>query len=143
MATDKKAIPHVENNRSLLQGMAKNLVDKIYGPDGPPIGTRFVELEDLVVELGQLFQKSMMDQALSRQSGTFAKVAPKENECPGCGRLTQEKEPEPRIVQSRAGDAEWLEPHRHCDKCRKAFFPSVQEFGHRPGQLQPADSRQD
>jgi hypothetical protein len=143
MAIDKKKIPQVENNRLLLQGMAKNLVDKIYGPDGPPIGTRFVELEDLVVELGRVFQKSMMDQALSRQSGAFAKAPPQGNECPGCGRLTQEKEAEPRIVQSRAGDAEWLEPHRYCDKCRKAFFPSIQEFGHGSGPLQPGDARQD
>jgi hypothetical protein len=143
MASDKKKIPQVENNRPLLQGMAKNLVDKIYGPDGPPIGTKFVELEDLVVELGRVFQKSMMDQALARQSGAFAKVPAQENECPGCGRITQEKDAEPRIVQWRAGDAEWLEPHRHCDTCRRAFFPSVPEFGHGPGPLQPGDPRQD
>jgi hypothetical protein len=131
MATPKKAIPQVDNNRSYLQGVAKNLVDRIYGPDGPPWGTQFTELEDLVVELGQAFQKSMLDQALSRQAGTFARAQPTpESECPGCGRPTGERDPEPRLLRSKAGEAEWLEPHRYCNKCRKAFFPSVEESGH-------------
>jgi hypothetical protein len=129
MATAKKTSPQVDNNRLFLQGMAKNLLDRIYGPDGPPWGTQFLDLEDLIVELGKAFQKSLLDQALSRQAGTFHKAAPQHNACPGCGRPTAEKDPEPRILQSRAGQAEWLEPHRYCDPCRKAFFPSVQEPG--------------
>jgi len=68
MAKHKNTTPEVENNRPLLQSMAKNLVDKIYGPDGPPIGTKFVDLEDLVVELGRVFQKIPLGQALSRQA---------------------------------------------------------------------------
>ena len=129
MAHAKKATPHVDNNRAYLQGVAKNLVDRIYGPDGPPWGTKFVELEDLVVELGQILQKSMMDQALGRQASGFQKLEPQAGECPGCGRTTQACDPEARLLRSRAGEAEWLEPHRYCDKCRRAFFPSVQESG--------------
>jgi hypothetical protein len=129
MAKAKKTSPLVDNNRPFLQGVAKNLIDRIYGPDGPPWGTKFLDLEDLVVELGKAFQKSMLDQALARQANTFHKTALQEGACPGCGRPTQQKDPEPRILQSRAGEAEWSEPHHHCDQCRKAFFPSVPESG--------------
>lgn len=129
MAKTKKTSPLVDNNRLFLQGVAKNLIDRIYGPNGPPWGTKFLELEDLIVELGKAFQKSMLDQALARQAGTFQEAAQQEGACPGCGKTTQQQDPEPRILQSRAGEAEWSEPHRHCDQCRKAFFPSVPESG--------------
>jgi NADH pyrophosphatase NudC (nudix superfamily) len=128
MAAAKKTTPQVENNRVLVQGMAKNLVERLYGPEGPPVGTRFTELEDLVVQLGEVFQESLLGQALDRQSSTIDKK--EENICPGCGRPLAARDPEPRLVASRAGEAQWQEPHRYCDKCRKSFFPSVQELGH-------------
>jgi NADH pyrophosphatase NudC (nudix superfamily) len=128
MATEKKPTPHVENNRVVVHGMAKNLVDRLYGPEGPPWGTQFTELEDLAVQLGEVFQESLLSQALTRQAATFEKKD--DNTCPGCGRPMAARDPEPRIVDSRAGEAQWQEPHRYCDKCRKSFFPSVQEFGH-------------
>lgn len=128
MAADKKTTPQVENNRVLVQGMAKNLVERLYGPDGPPWGTQFTELEDLAVQLGEVFQESLMSQALNRQATAFEN---RENKtCPGCGRPTAERDPEPRIVDSRAGEAQGQEPHRYCDQWRKSFFPSVQEPGH-------------
>jgi hypothetical protein len=50
--------------------------------------------------------------------------------CPSCARPTQPGDPEPRTVHARLGTADWQEPSSHCDHCRKAFFPSVQESGH-------------
>ena len=32
-------------------------------------------------------------------------------------------EANPRILQTRAGEAEWPEPEGYCDRCRRAFFP--------------------
>jgi hypothetical protein len=129
MAHTQKATPHVDNHRAYLHGVAKYLIDRIYGPNGPPWGTQFDELEDLVVRLGQVLQKSLMDQSLGRQASGLAHLEPQASQCPGCGRVTQDRDPEPRLVHSRAGEAEWLEPHRHCDPCRRAFFPSVAQPG--------------
>lgn len=130
MADPAKDTRQVDNNRPYLEGVAKSLVDRIYGPDGPPWGTKFVELEDLVVELGKVLQQSMMAQALTRQADSFAKLEPAAGDCPSCGRPTGPADPEPRLVHSRGGEAEWQEPQQYCTKCRRAFFPSVQESGH-------------
>lgn len=129
MADDKKTTQHVDNSRLYLQGVAKYLMEGIYGPDGPPWGTRFTELEDLAVALGEVFTKNFMDLSLGRQAGKFEKMENKPDECPGCGRPTRLEPPEPRVVLSRAGDAEWLEPNGYCEHCRRAFFPSVAKPG--------------
>jgi hypothetical protein len=51
--------------------------------------------------------------------------------CPGCQRPVEDQpDPEPRHVQTRAGEAEWDEPHSYCCKCRRAFFPSESKSGH-------------
>ena len=35
MARAKKRTPQVEEVRPYVEGVAKNLIDKLYGPDGP------------------------------------------------------------------------------------------------------------
>src|SRR5216684_917196 len=51
MARQKKSTPEVEKVRPYLEGVAKNLVDRLYGPGGPPWGTKLSELEDVVVAI--------------------------------------------------------------------------------------------
>ena len=46
MLSPKKRTPKVEEVRGYVEGVAKNLVDKLYGPEGPPWGTTLTELED-------------------------------------------------------------------------------------------------
>ena len=53
MAVSPKAPKEVDHCRHLLLGMAKNLVDRLYGPDGPPWGTPFSALEDTALLLAQ------------------------------------------------------------------------------------------
>ena len=36
MLSPKKRTPKVEEVRGYVEGVAKNLVDKFYGPEGPP-----------------------------------------------------------------------------------------------------------
>ena len=38
---------------NLLQGVAKQLIHRVYGPEGMPWGTKFADLEELAVQLGQ------------------------------------------------------------------------------------------
>jgi hypothetical protein len=113
--------------RVALEGTAKNFLHKAYGPDGMPWGTRFEELEDMAVAIGDEVTRQMVNQALAQQAGTSPD---KEHQsCSQCGRPVLPGETNPRIVQTRAGDVEWSEPEGYCDRCRKAFFPSVQESG--------------
>ena len=48
MAKNKKAIPAVDKELAYIKGVAKNLVDRIYGPAGLTWGTKFTELEATV-----------------------------------------------------------------------------------------------
>ncbi len=114
--------------RTYLQGVAKNLVDRLYGTQGPAWGTRLTQLEDVALAVREFLSEEMLEQALRRQAGQEQRPA-EYQACPGCGQPTEPHDPEPRILQTRGGEAEWQEPHEYCRKCRQAFFPSEQEFG--------------
>jgi hypothetical protein len=114
--------------RPILQAAAKNLLHHLYGANGPAWGTSFDTLEELVVQLSHSLGSELLQQALQRQASQ--PVPEPLQVCPSCGRPTQTCPPEPRSVQTRIGTADWQEPASHCDRCRKAFFPSVQELGH-------------
>lgn len=47
MARREKATPEGEKVRSYLEGVAKNLVERLYGPAGPAWSTKLTELEDV------------------------------------------------------------------------------------------------
>jgi len=127
MAAKPSATKQVDELRHLIEGAAKNFVERVYGPQGPEWGTTFVDIEELAVQIGRAISRKMCDQALQQQA---AKPVPAEDQaCPSCGRPVQPAEPEPRIVTTRAGDTHWLEPHAHCPHCRRSFFPSVQAAG--------------
>ena len=44
----------IDQIRLSLQGTAKNAVHKLWGPEGPPLGTSFDNLEELAVQIGQI-----------------------------------------------------------------------------------------
>jgi hypothetical protein len=108
-----------------LQGVAKYLVDRLYGPDGPARGTSLASLEKAVEAVRLALAEQILKQALSRQARAYSSDPPDSVCCPGCHRPPRPRPPEPRVVRTDVGTAEWLEPHYFCPKCRKAFFPSV------------------
>ena len=136
MAHSKKRMPEVEEVRAYLEGVAKNLADRIWGPQGPAWGTKLTQLEDLVVEIREVLSEKMLALGLERQALTPADERPAAfQHCSGCGQPTpaDAAEPtEPRRVHTRGGQAHWPEPKQYCRTCRQAFFPPVQEPGPRP-----------
>jgi hypothetical protein len=129
MAKAKKRTPQVEEVRPYVEGVAKNLVDKLYGPDGPAWGTKLSEIERLLLDLREVLTERVLAEALARQAATQAQRPPGYRCCPGCQEPLTCDEQEPRLVHTEAGDAEWHEPEAYCRKCRRAFFPSVAEPG--------------
>jgi hypothetical protein len=129
MARAKKRTPKVEEVRPYVEGVAKNLVDKLYGPKGPAWGTRLTEIEDVLLEIRAVLTEKMLDLALGQQAAAGDERPQPYRVCPGCQEPLPCDRANPRIVQTRAGEAEWSEPEGYCDRCRRAFFPSVQEPG--------------
>jgi hypothetical protein len=128
MVRNKKATKEVDEVLPYLEGVAKNLVDRLYGPAGPAWGTQFTELEETVAAIRQALTERMLHQALARQAAQ-EEPPPEYGVCPGCGQSTTVAEPEPRCLETGGGDAVWEEPKTRCQKCRRDFFPSEPEFG--------------
>jgi hypothetical protein len=128
MAKNKKATSQVAKELAYVKGVAKNLVDRIYGPAGLPWGTKFTELEETVSAIREALSEEMFQQALARQAAQEERPA-EYAACPGCGRPGGAAEGEPRRLETGGGDAVWMEPKTRCQKCRRDFFPSEQEPG--------------
>jgi hypothetical protein len=124
MARSKKRTPEVEHVRAYVEGVAKNLVDKLYGPNGPAPGTRLTQIEDLGLELRDLLTEKMLAAALGRQAQQQTDAVPR---CPSCQQPVACQDTEERLLQTRAGAAVWSEPKGYCTRCRRAFFPSGPE----------------
>jgi len=129
MARAKKRTPQVEEVRPYVEGVAKNLVDKLYGPDGPAWGTKLTEIEDLLLALREMLTEKMLGDALARQASAQPRGPSAARTCPGCQQPLVCPDTNERILDTRVGEAEWAEPEGYCDRCRRSFFPSVQELG--------------
>ena len=129
MAQGKKRTAQVEEVRAYVEGVAKSLVDKLYGPDGPPWGTKLTAIEDLLLDIREVLTEKALDESLARQAAAHDRPSATTRPCPGCQQPLACDEANPRFVQTRAGDAVWSEPQGYCPRCRRAFFPSVQEPG--------------
>ena len=134
MVRHQQRTPQVEEVRAYVEGVAKNLADRLWGANGPAWGTKLTHLEDLLVEIQEVLTEKVLAVALQRQALVPDSERPAAfQECSGCGRpapVAPEDPREPRIVQTRAGQAHWQEPKHYCRRCRQAFFPSGQESGH-------------
>jgi hypothetical protein len=128
MAKKQRATSGVDKEVAYIKGVAKNLVERLYGPNGLPWGTKFTELEATVAAVRQVLTEEMLQQALARQAAGVDRP-PEYDHCPACGQATQDEPPEPRQLETGSGDAVWAEPKTRCQKCRRDFFPSEQEFG--------------
>jgi hypothetical protein len=112
----------------LLQGLAKDLNRRIYGEKGVAWGTKFADIEELAVQIGQEISRGMIEQAVRRQADDVPSEA---ESCSGCGGPVQSTDAtEPRRVTTRVGAAQWDEPKHYCPKCLAAFFPSVSSTRH-------------
>jgi len=129
MARAKQRTPQVEEVRPYVEGVAKNLVDKLYGPDGPAWGTKLTEIEDLLLALREMLTEKMLGDALARQASAQPRGPSAARTCPGCQQPLVCPDTNERILDTRVGEAEWAEPEGYCDRCRRSFFPSVQELG--------------
>ncbi|MGH3055190.1 MAG: hypothetical protein ACRDL7_09465 [Gaiellaceae bacterium] len=110
--------------------MAKNLIDKLYGPDGPPWGTKLTQIEDVILAVREVLSERMAADALARQAQAHDRSTAAYRVCPGCQAALTCEDANERIVDTRVGEAEWAEPEGYCRRCRRSFFPSVEEPGH-------------
>ena len=90
MARNRKTTNQVDKEAAYIKGVAKNLVDRLYGPKGPAWGTKFTEIEATVAAIREVLSEEMFQQALSRQAAETERP-PEYAVCPGCGRPTPQR----------------------------------------------------
>src|SRR5437879_4304164 len=84
MARSKKVPSTLVPVQAYLEGVAKQLVDRLYGPDGLPWGTKLSELEDTVIAVRQLLSEHLLAQALQRQAQSAPSRPEPFRNCSGC-----------------------------------------------------------
>ena len=72
MARYKIATAAADPVRPYLEGVAKSLVERLYGDKGPAWGTKLTEIEDTIKAIRQVLSEKMLDEALQRQANTEA-----------------------------------------------------------------------
>ena len=124
------------DQQTLIQGVAKYFLKKVYGPDGMPLG------DPLRRPGGTERTDRAGDVSIHGRSGLArqARSVPSEAEaCSGCGGGVEPvDDTEPRAVLTRVGTAHWEEPKRSCPKSGRLFFPQSQALGIDCGHYSPA-----
>lgn len=118
--------------REEIRQFAEQLRRKVYAQGHPDWGTLFSEIEELGVQIGDAVCQEFVQQAVGEQARAEAESG-REHRCPTCDGPLEPRDQEPRPLLTRRGEIAWQEPQAFCRKCRKAFFPSVEEFGHSRG----------
>jgi hypothetical protein len=131
MARARKRTKEVDNVRAYLEGVAKNLADKLYGAQGPAWGTKLSEIEALLLDIREVLSEELLGLALQRQAAAHEQSQEKFRSCPSCQRplAWDKQETQERVVETDVGEAQWAEPEGYCRRCRRSFFPSVPQSG--------------
>jgi hypothetical protein len=111
-----------------IKAIAQELRRKVYGASGTPIwGTKFTEIEDVGVEIGDLLAREVIGQSLEGQASSMEVPQTVTGPDGEAGAV------EVRIIQTRRGKVAWPEPQGYDKPSRKAFFPSVAGSGNCAG----------
>lgn len=116
-----------EKLRERIQVLVGELRFEVFGPEGYPAwGTKFVDLEEQTGEVGDAIACQLLSRGLQEQAEAEGHLA---GRCSGCGEPIPLEEIAGRLLQAKRGEAVWQESSGRCQRCRKAFFPSVPSLG--------------
>jgi hypothetical protein len=124
MAQRGQGRPDIAPAAVYLEGVAKNLLQRFYGADGPPWGTALTRREDLILALQAALAQHLFPLALTQHAQHRAKAPEACRRCPSCGQPLTGAATRARSPKTRAGLAQGAEPAAHWDHCRRDFFPT-------------------
>jgi hypothetical protein len=121
-----------ELEKSMLSPEARQKFDELvavlaaerYGPNGPPIDTKFAEIERFGHQTGRMLGRAL-DEHLTHQHAEHFQEA----SCPTCGiagELAAAEKTKTRPLQTDDGKIPLAEPVFHCPRCARDFFPSAE-----------------
>jgi hypothetical protein len=118
--------------RNYLEGVAKKIADDLWGPKGPPWGTKLTDMENVALEAREILSQKLLELGVARQSAALVeKRAEPVEACPDCQRpFAEPTQSMARTMDTQGGEIHWQEPEEYCTRCRRAFFPSEPKPGH-------------
>jgi hypothetical protein len=115
-----------EKLRQEFHRKAEEAFQSVFGPDEQEQLITFVQRETRVVERGRELERWLLEKHLASDPLADPSAADQVR-CPRCTELglrdSEEDEPVPRRVVSRAGKQELLRWKYKCPRCRTRFFP--------------------
>jgi hypothetical protein len=138
MAQTGQSTPDIACVRVYLGGVAKYLLDKLYGPAGPPWGTSLSELEDRLGAMQQQLAADFFALALNLQAQQHPHAPAEFHTCPSCQQPLNCPDTQARSTRTGVGLAEWNEPEGYCSRCRRSFFPQSRSLGIDQAELAPS-----
>jgi len=121
-----------EMEKSMLSPQAQQKFDELvallaeerYGPSGPPINTRFAEIEMFGHQAGRMLGRSLDEHLTHQHADHFQQAS-----CPTCGTSGESEAAEnkkTRPLQTQDGKIPLAESAFHCPTCDRDFFPSAE-----------------
>jgi uncharacterized protein with PIN domain len=83
----------------------------------------FDELEDIVVEMGQVIQRTVLVAAVEQREAVG------QPRCPECGERMKRKDKVPRQMKSSVGSVRYTRERWICPACGASLFPPGSEDG--------------
>lgn len=116
MATNRKLADRI---RELAEELSQEF-GQLEERDGECLMT---DVEDFAAEIGDALATRMMEHELAPREKA------EDASCPCCKKQGKLRRRRKRTVQTKRGMIEILEPEFYCGRCRKSFFPGVEETG--------------
>ena len=112
--------PNLEQRIRALAEELSGEFGQIEEQDGECLMT---QVEDFAAQIGDAVAARIMEQELA------SREAEHDRNCPCCHKPGHLKRRRRRTVQTKRGAIEIAEPEFYCGRCRKSFFPGVEETG--------------
>jgi hypothetical protein len=124
MAARKLTDHDVEVMARLAKDWGRSLVERVFGPDGPGLDTKFSMIEDFAFHVSQNLNAGVIEEMVRRHAAGLPGPQP----CPACGQLC-EPASESRTIEARGGPAEMAEPVCQKPDVSPGFFSSASPVG--------------
>ena len=106
-----------------IREFARELAEEFGGIEERKNECLMSSVEDFAAEIGDALAGRVMERELDSRWNEEDRC------CPCCQRTGRMKRMRSRSLQTKRGVIEITEPEFYCSRCRKSFFPSVEETG--------------
>jgi hypothetical protein len=119
-ASQKRTNQYSDQVMAKVRELTTLLAAEQFGKDGPPLKTKWSQIEEAGHQVGKLMATQFNELAQRQHAEHFDN----EHACPNCGKLCKPTVKHRDFV-TRDGATDLAEPEFECVACERSFFPSA------------------